>query len=237
MKVQDKYPIAFRKEIEDQIDRLKSPKLILEPPKDKNVRITYRTKDLNFLFRLRDFKDLNGKIQCSVDRLPTNRENYLMTAVVCNSTTVGKVFKEWLDIVTEVADYKSILDYDKIYESYDKEFFEKNNFNATQSDNLLSLEAQIKTAEFLDNLLIELKESPNKDNKEISSVIIDIENLSDNIGSFNQGQVFKLIVRYLSVIRTHLFPTFRKLIAKIDISKTLELVEKGIDIYKQLTEG
>lgn len=234
--MKDKYPIAFRKSLESQIDRFKHQNLTLEMANEKGDTFTYKVKNLDFFFTLRNFKVNQGKIQCTIDYKPISRENFSNTAVTSDVEGTPKLLKKWLDIVEEVNSYKSILDYDKIYEEYDKELFDLNNYDENKTeDSLLKIEAQIKTTEILEFVSNEIKQIPKyQNNKELNNVLQDIDHLSNHIGEFRKKQIFRLTIRYLSVIRTHYFPAFIRIVKKIDINKTLELIGKGVDIYLKL---
>ena len=237
--MKNNFPIGFRKALENQIDRFKHQNLTLENTKDKGDVFTYKVLDLNFFFRLRNFKNVQGKMQCTIDYRPINRENFSNTALTSDLDGTSKLFKSWLDIIEEVQNYKSVLDYNFIYEQYDKELFDLNNYDEENiNDDLLTISAQIKTTEILDFLSNEIKQIPEyQDNKELSDVLLDIEHVSNHIGEFRKKQVFKLTARYLSVIRTHYFPAFMRVIKKIDINKTLDMIGKGLDIYLKLKNG
>lgn len=237
--MKDNFPIGFRKALEEQIDRFKHHNLTLEHTKDQGDVFTYKVLDLNFYFRLRNFKNVQNKIQCTIDYRPINRENFSNTAVTSDLDGTSKLFKKWLGIIEEVQNYKSILDYNGIYEEYDRELFDLNDYSEEKiQDDLLTINAQILTTEILNYVSSEIKQIPEyKDNKELSDVVKDIEHLSNHIGEFRKKQIFKLTIRYLSVIRTHYFPAFMRIMKKIDINKTLDMIGKGIDIYLKLKNG
>lgn len=109
--MKDKYPIAFRNSLESQIDRFKHPNLTLEMSNEKGDGFTYKIQNLDFFFTLRNFKVNQGKMHCTIDHKPINRENFSNTSVTSNIDGTPKLFKKWLDIVEEVNNYKSILDY------------------------------------------------------------------------------------------------------------------------------
>lgn len=229
------YPIGIRKIVDKHINLFKHSYLKRRFLEDKGS-VIYETESLNFYFKVSPTKSGGDKI-CFIEYLPLNQFKLVANSANVTPKELDDFFSKWLKLVEENKEYVGPFGSEWFYKKYDKEFYEENKFNEEKYNEPLSLKGQEAALELLEYIQKKTEEQiAIIENEELKNLAQNILEVKENIGGFTKAQVFKIIVRYISIIRKHSTTLFKEVVKKGVTSKILDWIEKGFDNGIKLLE-